>query len=180
MLSSEDKNAIQQSGEIIRQIEFNDPARHSILRGKLRIIKTENPQNFNFVEVGEWISHGQYSDANQSDRHEFRDNVVYDENGNALSRHIYERHDGQFQMKEDWTSEVVDGRFLQHVKVYENGVLVAEYTKNVLDYLVPKSDPKKRKIPFGTDRGYYSDGKLAFVRNYDNNGELISEVKHAH
>ena len=67
MLSTEDKYAIQQRGEIIRQIEFNDPARHSLLRGKLRILKTEDPQAYNFVEVGEWVRHGHYSNSDQTE-----------------------------------------------------------------------------------------------------------------
>ena len=177
MLSTEDKHAIQQRGEITRQIEFNDPARHSLLRGKLRILRTENPQSFNFVEVGEWVRHGHHLDSDQVSDHEFREQLVNDENGNTLSRRIYEKHGDLFQMKEDWSSELIEGRFLQHVKEYEDGVLVAEYSRNVLNYLEPKSDSQKNKIPFGTDKGYYLNGELAYVRSYDDKGKLISVVK---
>lgn len=177
MLSAKDKYVIQETGEITRQIEFNDPARHCLLRGKLRILKTEDPHAFNFVEVGEWVNHGHYSNADETIDLEFRDSVVYDENGNTISRRTYQKHGDVFQMKEDWSSELVEGRFLQHVKTYENGALIAEYTRNVLNYLEPKSDLQKNKIPFGTDKGYYPDGKLAYIKSYDNNGNLISEKK---
>lgn len=177
MLSTDDKDAIQQRGEITRQIEFNDPARNSLLKGKLRILKTDDHQTLNFVEVGEWVSHGQYASSSQKNRLEFRDSLVNDENGNTLSRRIYEKHGEQFQVKEEWSSELIEGRFLQHMKVYDAGVLVAEYTRNVLNYLEPKSDLQKNKIPFGTDKGYYPDGHLAYVRSYDANGVLISEEK---
>ena len=179
MLSTDDKDAIQQRGEIIRQIEFNDPARHNLLRGKLRILKTEDSQAYNFVEVGEWVRHGHYSNSDKPNDLEFRDHLVYDEYGNTLSRQIYQQHGEQFDVKEDWSSEIINGRFLQHMKVYEDGVLIAEYTRNVLNYLEPKSDLQKNKIPFGTDKGYYPDGHLAYVRSYDANGILISEEKHA-
>jgi hypothetical protein len=177
MLSTEDKDAIRQSGEITRRIEFNDPASHCLLQGNLRILKTENPKSYNFVEVGEWVRQGHHSNSIEMDSLEFRERLVYDENGNTLSRRIYEKHGDVFEMKEDWSSELIDGRFLQHVKAYENGVLVREYTRNVLDYLEPKSDVKKNKIPFGTDTGYYLDGRLAYTRRYDDNGKLISEEK---
>ena len=179
MLSTEDKAAIQKSGEITRQIEFNDPARHSLLKGKLRILRTEDPQTFNFVEVGEWLSHGHHLDFLQANDFEFRDKQLYDENGNTLSRRIYEKHDGSFQVKEDWSSEIREGRFLQHVKIYDHGVLVEEYTWRVKNYLEPKSDSMKDKVHVGIDKGYYPDGKLSFIRNYDDNGRLISEEKHA-
>ena len=178
MLTADDKNAIQQSGEITRQIEFNDPASHRLLKGKLRILKTENPHTLNFVEIGEWISQGCYPISGQSNELEFRDRLVYDENGNALSRRKYEKHGEQFQIREEWTSEFVEGRFLQHVKIYEEGVLVAEYTRNVLNYSEPKSDLQKNKIPFGTDKVYYPNGNLAYVMSYDDNGQLIVEEKH--
>ena len=177
MLSTQDKDAIQQGGEITRQIEFNDPARHSLLKGKLRILKTENPQAFNFVEVGEWVRHGHHSNSGEMSSLEFRDRLINDENGNTVSRRIYEKHGDVFEMKEDWSSELIEGRFLQHIRAYENGVLVAEYTRNVLNYLEPKSDLQKDKIPFGTDKGYYPDGNLAYVRSYDDNGKLISEER---
>lgn len=178
MLSTDDKDAIQQRGEITRQIEFNDPANNSLLKGKLRILKTDNQQTLNFVEVGEWVSHGQYARSGQKNKLEFRDSLVNDENGNTLSRRIYEKHGEQFQVKEEWSSELINGRFLQHMKIYENGVLVAECTRNVLNYLEPKSDLVKNKIPFGTDSGYYPDGKLAYVRRYNDTGKLISEEKY--
>jgi hypothetical protein len=177
MLTAKDKYAIEQTGEITRQIEFNDPARHCLLRGKLRILKTEVPQTFNFVEVGEWVYHGHRS--GELDTHEFRDSLLYDEHGNTLSRRIYEKHGEQFLIKEQWNSELIDGRFLQHMKMYENGVLVAEYTRNVLNYLEPKSDTQKDKIPFGTDKGYHHDGTLAYVRSYNDDGQLIAEKKYA-
>ena len=65
------------------------------------------------------------------------------------------------------------------MKVYENGILVAEHTRNVLNYLEPKSDLHKDKIPFGTDKGYHRDGKLAYVRSYDDKGKLVAEKKYA-
>ena len=179
MLSTADKAAIQRSGEITRQIEFNDPARHNLLRGTLRIIKTEDPKTFNFVEVGEWVNHGHYSNSDETIDLEFRDSVVYDENGNTVSRTLYQKHNDVFQKKEDWTSEINEGRFLQHVKIYENGILAAEYTRNVLNYLEPKSDLLKNKVPFGTDKSYFPNGKLQSAKSYDINGELISEVKHS-
>jgi len=177
MLSTDDKDAIQQRGEITRQIVFNDPARHSLLKGKLRILKTEDPQTFKFVEVGEWVSHGHHVNFLQSNDFEFRDKLLYDENGNTLSRRIYEKHGESFQVKEEWSSEVKEGRFLQHVKVYEDGVVAEEYTWRVKNYLEPMSDSQKDKIHFGTDRVYYPDGKVAYVRSYNDDGKLISEEK---
>ena len=178
MLSTAEKKAIQQGGEITRQIEFNDPANNRLLKGKLRIIKTENPQTLNFVEVGEWVSHGHYSSSDHTSDLEFRDSLVYDKNGNALSRRKFERHGELFEMKEEWSSELVDGRFLQHVRVYEDGVLLAEYTRNVVNYLEPMSDSQKSKIPIGTDKVYFSNGNLACIRVYDDKGNLVSEEKH--
>ena len=175
MLSAQDKDAIRQRGEITRRIEFNDPASHCLLQGNLRILKTENPKSFNFVEVGEWVRQGHHSNSSEMNSLEFRERLVNDENGNTISRRIYEKHGDAFEIKEEWSSELIEGRFLQHVKAYENGVLVNEYTRKVLNYLEPKSDLKKDKIPFGTDKGYYPDGKLAYMRSYDDNGRLISE-----
>lgn len=163
----------------MRQIDFNDPAHHSLLKGKLRILRTEDPQHFNFVEVGEWVNHGHHSTPDQSEIFEFRDRLVYDENGNTVSRRIYEKHGEIFQIKEDWTSEIVNGRFLQHVRLYENGILAAEYTRNVLNYQEPKSDAKKSKVPFGTDTAYYSDGSVHYIKCYDAGGVLISEEIHS-
>ena len=53
-------------------------------------------------------------------------------------------------------------------------------TREMCELSRTKVRSQKNKIPFGTDKGYYPDGHLAYVRSYDANGRLISEEKHAH
>lgn len=57
MLTAEEKDLIRQKGEIVKDIEFNKPASNGLLKGTLRIIRTDDPDIFNFIEIGQWINH---------------------------------------------------------------------------------------------------------------------------
>ena len=178
VLSQAEKDQINLSGEITKDIELGNPATESLLKGTLRIIRTERPDVFNFVEIGQWINHGRYGNSGQMHNIEFRDTIVYDNDGNTLSRRVYDRQDGTYKMTNDWSSEIIQDFFVQHFKVYDKGILRAEYSRKVVDYLVPKSDLEKIKIPVGIDKGYFQNGKLGYIKTYDQEGKLVSEGKY--
>jgi len=178
MLTQTDKEQINENGEITKDIELGNPVDNGLLKGTLRIMKTENEEVFNFIEVGQWIEHGRYGNSGQLHNIESRDTITYDNNGNTVLRRVYDKQDGVFRMTNDWTSEIISGSFIQHFKVYNKGILIADYSKKVLDSSNPKSDLQKRKISVGTDKGYYQNGKLAYIKTYDQEGKLVSEEKY--
>jgi len=178
VLTPDDIKFIAQNGETTKEIELSDPGKNNLSKGRLRILRTDNNGIFNFIEVGHWIEHGRYGNSGRMRNIEFRDTIVYDNNGNTLSRRVYDRHDGEFEMTNYWTSENIEGAFIQHFKVYDKGTLRAEYSKKVLDFTNPKPDLEKNKIPYGVDKGYYANGELGYVKTYDQNGKLISGEKY--
>ena len=178
MLTQRDKDQINENGEITKDIELGNRADNELLKGTLRIIKTDNQKVFNFIEIGQWINHGRYASSGREHNVEFRDTITYDNNGNTVLRHVFDKQDGIFRMTNDWTSEMINGSFIQHFKVYHKGILVEDYSKKVLNPSNPKSDLQKKKILIGVDKGYYSNGKLAFIKTYDQEGKLVSEEKY--
>jgi hypothetical protein len=177
ILTLNDKNVITETGELFKDLEYHDPDKQIYSKGTLRVLKTEKENIFNFVKVGEWVDHGRYGNSGSFASLEFRDTLTYDHNGNATRRVVYDKKDGDFQLTNSWTGEIVNDSFIQQMKVYDKGILIAEYSRKIINYLTPKSDLEKIKIPFGQEKGY-KDGKLIRIKTYDTNGKLISDEKY--
>jgi hypothetical protein len=177
ILTTEDKRVIAETGELFKDIEHDDVGRNVFIKGRLRILKTEQDGIFNFVKVGEWIDHARYGNSGSYHDLEFRDTLTYDNNGNTIRRTVYDKKYGTFQMTNNWTGEIVNDLFVQRMKVYDKGILIAEYSRRVVDHLTPKSDLEKNKIPYGEDKEY-RDGKVSRVKTYDTNGKLVSDEKY--
>lgn len=177
ILTTEDKRVLAQTGELFKDIEHDDPSRNVFVKGRLRILKTEHDGIFNFVKVGQWIDHGCYGNSGSYHNLEFRDTLTYDNNGNTTRRMVYDRKYGTFQMIESWTAEMVNGQFIQRMSVYDKGILIAEYSRKIIDFLTPKPDLEKNKIPYGEDKEY-KNGKVSRVKTYDTNGKIISDEQY--
>jgi hypothetical protein len=177
ILTDEDKEIITETGELYKDIELDDPDRHVFLKGRFRILKTDQEGIFNFVEVGQWIDHSRYGNSGSYHNLEFRDTLTYDSNGNTTRRAVYDKKYGTFQLTNSWTGEIVNGSFIQQMKVYDKGLLISEYSRKIVNYLTPKSDLQKTKIPFGEEKAY-RDGKLIRVKIYDTNGKIVSDEKY--
>ena len=173
LLTENDRNEIRTNGEIYKYVNSSDFAKSA-----LRIIKTDKSDLFNFVEIGDWVINS--SSQNRSGLINFQsiDSITYDSLGNALRRVIYDETKNGLQLTNMWTGSLEKDGFIQHMKVYENKILRTEYSRRVLNYLEPKSDLQKKKIPFGVEKGYLLDGTLGIVRTYDQNGKLINEEKY--
>jgi hypothetical protein len=177
ILTDEDKKLITERGELFKDLEHDDPGRHVYVKGRLRILKTDQEGIFNFVKVGQWIDHGRYGNSGSYHNLEFRDTLTYDYNGNTTRRTVYDKKYGSFQMTDLWTGEIVDDIFIQKMSVYDKGILIAEYSRKIINYLTPKSDLDKTKIPFGDEKAY-KDGELIRVKTYDSHGKLVSDEKY--
>ena len=155
ILTTEDKRILAEIGELFKNVEHNDPERNVFIKGRLRVLKTEQDGIINFVKVGQWIDHARYGNSGSYHNLEFRDTLTYDNNGNTTRRIVYDKKYGTFQMTESWTGEIVNEKFIQRMSVYDKGILIAEYSRKVVDYLTPKSDLEKNKIPYGEDKELY-------------------------
>lgn len=177
ILTNDDKRLIAETGELFKDIELDDPGRHVFVKGRLRVLKTEQDGIFNFVKVGQWIDHGRYGNSGSYHNLEFRDTLIYDNHGNTTRRTLYDKKYDTFKMTDSWIGEMVNDQFIQRMKVYDKGILIAEYSRRVVDHLTPKSDLEKTKIPYGEDK-QYRDGKVSRVKTYDTNGKLVSDEKY--
>jgi hypothetical protein len=174
MLTAEDKNAINLNGETIKNIELGSPSANRLLKGKLKALKTEKENVFNFVEIGQWITHSTTSGELHS--HKLIDTTVNDNSGNSLSRVVYYlNNNNEFQLKERWTASRTGNLFIQHMEIFNNGILKYDFEMKVIDFEVPKSDRQKNKLFTGTAKEYAADGKLMTSRTFDINGKLIKE-----
>ncbi|AYB34158.1 hypothetical protein [Chryseolinea soli] len=180
MLTPDEKNEINRTGEITKNIELYDPMDknlwHGMLKGTLRILKTENPEVFNFVEIGIWVTltrpKGQITT-----NYRVKDSTENDRQGNTLSKvRYYEGQAETYYLEKKCTSKMIDQQFIQHVEVFMDTALVMEYNMRVLDYGTPKSDSQKQKIVVGMYNEYFK-GKLVRTKVYDNDGNLILESK---
>lgn len=177
ILTLEDKNVITETGELFKDLEYNDPKRQVYSKGTLRILKTDKDNIFNFVKVGQWIDHGRYGNSGSHHNLEFSDTLTYDNNGNSIRRTVYDKKYGTFQLTNSWTGAVINDSFVQKMKVYDKGILVMEYSRKIINYLTPKPDLEKIKIPFGEEK-QFRDGKLTRIKTYDTNGKLVSDEKY--
>ena len=175
LLTNDEIAEINRNGEIYRYINFNHPG---FMYGTLRIIKTQNPNVFNFVEVGDWFVSSETRDKYGFFKIATLDTVKYDSLGNILSRVSYDMSRDGFNLVYSCYGRIDENGFTQSVKRFINKVLTDEYSSKVIDYIDPKSDIQKNKIPFGVDKHYYLDGTLAYIKTYDTNGKLISEEKY--
>jgi uncharacterized protein YihD (DUF1040 family) len=94
-------------------------------------------------------------------------------------RTTYEKRSSEFILKERWTSTIKESKFLQHIEVFDNNVLVSDYTGQILNYLEPLSDRLKKRIIVGIRKDYSSDGRLKTIETYDDSGKLISVEKYS-
>jgi hypothetical protein len=132
LLTHEEKNVIRETGEIFKDLEYNDADKHMYSKGTLRILKTDKENIFNFVKVGEWIDHGRYGNSGSYHNLEFRDTLTYDSNGNTTRRKVYDKKYGDFQMTHSWTGELANNSFIQKMKVYDKGILAIEYSMKIV------------------------------------------------
>jgi|GEM_PF-2931294 hypothetical protein len=174
MLTTDEMNTINQKGEITRDIEFNDPNDNRLLKGKLRILKTDRQDVFNFVEIGEWIDHGRLGNSGKYHNLEYRDTTFNDNLGNSISRVVYDKDkQNKFSLGERWTSKPQGDSFIRHIEIFKDRVLISEYDLKLQDFNNPKSDIQKKKIPTGTRKDYSPSGQLISTKTFDNNGQLI-------
>lgn len=179
MLTQSDKAEINQKGEITKDIELGNPGDDSLLKGTLRIMKTNDPDLFNFIQIGQWIDHGRLGNSGKVHNLEFRDTIVYDNSGNILSRVVYYKNKPtEYSLGERWTIEEVDSYFVRHIKQYKDNILISEYDRKLLEFNIPKSDFQKKTILIGTRNDYSSKGQLISRKIYNNNGELLKEEKY--
>ena len=180
MLTPDEKILINRKGEIIRNIELYDPLDqslwHGMLKGTLRILKTENPEVFNFIEIGQWVTLTRATGQMMTNYH-VRDTILNDSLGNTLSRMSYHEDQlGKYSLKKKCTSKTIDHQFIQHFEIFTDTALVEEFDMKILDHDLPKSDSRKRKIMIGT-YNIYNDGEIAWTRIYDCDGNKIKESK---
>lgn len=81
MLTQADKEQISQHGEITKDIQLGTSVDNDLLKGTLRIMKTDNPDIYNFVETGQWINHGKLGNSGKYHNLEFKDTTFNDNSG---------------------------------------------------------------------------------------------------
>lgn len=174
MLTQADKVQINQKGEITKDIELGTSANDDLLKGTLRIMRTDNPDIYNFVETGQWINHGKLGNSGKYHNLEFKDSTVNDNLGNSLSRIVYYKDKpNEFILGERWTSKQQGETFIRHVEIFKGKVLIIEYDLKLLDFKTPKSDSQKKKIPIGIRKDYSPSGQLISTKTFDDKGRLI-------
>lgn len=178
MLTAKEKEQISRTGEITKDIEFNNPTSNTILKGTLRVIRTDDPDIFNFVEIGQWINHSRISSSGKYHNREFRDTIVSDNLGNILSRAIYYNdRDDRYVLGERWTSKKGNNSFIRHVKIFNNNVLISEFDMKIIDFNAPKSGLQKQGVIIGIRKDYSASGQLVSTKTFDENGKLIREER---
>jgi hypothetical protein len=180
ILTPYEKTLINQKGEITKDIELYDPLDMNLwkamLKGTLRILRTDDPEVFNFVEIGPWVTMTRGGSHLLTSYH-IKDTTLNDSLGNTLSKVVYyEDRLGKYSLGKKYTSSMIHHQFIQHVQLFIDTALVSEFDMKVLDYDIPKSDSQKRKITVGVSNDYW-EGKLVRTRMYDNEGNLIKERK---
>ncbi|HEY5746007.1 MAG TPA: hypothetical protein VIU12_08030 [Chryseolinea sp.] len=180
MLTPDEKILINRKGEITKNIELYDPLDmslwHGMLKGTLRILRTENPEVFTFVEIGQWVTLTRATGQMMTNYH-VRDTTLNDSLGNTVSKVSYQEDQlGKYSLKKKCTSKTIDHQFIQHFEIFRDTSLVEEFDMKILDHAIPKSDSRKRKIMIGT-YNVFLDGKLALTRIYDCDGNLMKESK---
>lgn len=174
MLTQADKEQINQKGEITKDIELGTSVNNDLLKGTLRIMRTDNPDIYNFVETGQWINHGKLGNSGKYHNLEFKDTTVNDNLGNSLSRVVYYKDKpNEFILGERWTTKQQGETFIRHVEVFKDKVLISEYDLKLLDFKAPKSDSQKEKIPIGIRKDSSPSGQLISTKTFDDNGQLI-------
>lgn len=174
MLTQSDKEQINQKGEISKDIVLGTSVDNDLLKGTLRILKTDNPDVYNFVEIGQWINHGRLGNSGKFHNLEYKDTTVNDNLGNSLSRVVYYKDKpNEYVLGERWTSKKQQESFLRHVEIFKDRVLISEYDLKLQDFNDPKSDIQKKKIPIGTRKDYSPSGQLISTKSFDDNGQLI-------
>ncbi len=180
ILTPYEKALINQKGEITKDIELYDPLDMNLwkamLKGTLRILKTDDPEVFNFVEIGPWVTMTRGGSHLLTSYH-IKDTTLNDSLGNTLSKVVYyEDRLGKYSLEKKYTSRMIHHQLIQHVELFIDTALVSEFDMRILDYEIPKSDSQKRKIAVGVCNDYW-EGKLVRTRMYDNEGNLIKENK---
>lgn len=171
MLSQADKEQINQRGEISKDVELGTSKDIDLLKGTLRILKTDKSNVFNFVEVGQWINHGRLGNSGKYHNLEFKDTTINDNLGNSISRVVYYKDEpNEYVLGERWT---LKESAIRHVEIFRDKILIREYDLKLKDFNNPMSDIQKRKIPIGTRKDYSSSGQLISTKTFDDNGQLI-------
>ena len=177
-LSRAEENEINRNGEITKDILLQDSSGGRLVKGALRILKTDHSKVFNFVETAEWVNHGKVS-GNIGTYHqpEFRDTTFYDNLGNSTYKVVYYKFgDKKYELGERWFSRRNPDSFIRHVEVFRNGVVSSEYEAKVIDFGTPKTDRQKKAV-ITMSKEYSSKGVLMSTRWYDDQGNLIREEK---
>lgn len=173
MLTQSDKEQINRKGEMSKDIVLGT-SDNDLLKGTLRILKTDNPDVYNFVEIGPWINHGRLGNSGKSHNLEYKDTTVNDNLGNSLSRVVYYKDKpNEYVLGERWTSKKQQESFIRHVEIFKDRVLISEYDLKLQDFNKPQSDIQKKKIPIGTRKDYSPSGQLISTKSFDDNGQLI-------
>src|SRR5688500_12294098 len=116
MLTQVDKDQISQKGEMSKDIVLGTSGDNDLLKGTLRILKTDNPDVYNFVEIGQWINYGRLGNSGKYHNLEYKDTTVNDNLGNSLSRVVYYKDKpNEYVLGERWTSKQQQESFIRHV-----------------------------------------------------------------
>lgn len=179
MLTSEEKQIINQSGELIKSIDIANPQDASLLKGTLRILKTEKEGFYNFVEIRQWINHSRVGNTGKYHNLEYKDTTNNDNLGNTTFRVTYHRENvDKFRLAERWTSKRDHNSFIRHIEIYKDEILISEYDVKIADFNTPKSDRQKRGVITGIRKDYSASGQLVSTKMFDDNGKLIKEERY--
>lgn len=176
MLTPEERDIINKRGELIKSIELANPKDASLLKGTLRILKTDKQDFYNFVEIGQWINHSRLGNSGKYHNLEFKDTTNNDNLGNTTFRVIYYRDNmDEFTLGERWTSTKDHNSFIRHIEIFKNEFIISEYDVKITDFNTPKSDRQKKGVVIGTRKDYSASGQLVSTKTSDENGKLIKE-----
>ena len=178
MLTEAEKDQINREGEITKEIELIDESDNGLLKGTLRIMKTEDPTIFNFIEIGKWVEHGRLGSSGKYNNMPYKDTTLNDASGNSLWRVVYHQENStEYTLIERWTINQTGKYPVRHVEAFNNNVLVSEFDLKLTDFEKSKSDIQKKKVKTGVQKDYSKKGQLISTKTYDDSGKLIKEEK---
>jgi hypothetical protein len=177
LLTTQDKRIISKDGRMIKDVELNDLSTAYLLKGKLMIFKSNDPDHFAFVEVGEWVTHSTTTGVLVPKR--LIDTTNYDNLGNITFSVRYYKQKSGFELSKRITKKISGIKFIQHVEYFRDGALVQDLDTQVIEHDTLKPDGEKLKKPIGTWNEYNRKGHLKLRRVFDDSGNLLKEEKYA-
>ncbi len=176
LVNEKTKDIVNQTGETFEHIDLINETKNYVLRGTLRVLKTAEPNEFNYLQIGKWIYHGMFPRM-VFGKIIFKDTTEFDSAGNVINKVYYDTKTRDLSLKRKWTSEFKDGIFTQHIETFKNNTLETSLTMRIVDFNILKNELNKVKVPIGSSIEY-RDGKVKTIRDYDNEGKLTGVKKY--